>query len=451
MREMKKAFAVLLALTMAAGMASCGDSGSTSTADSTPAAESSAADETSAPETTEESSVTETEPVETEPPAPAVPDGYETVDLVSDYLGVKVSFAALNDGRFVGSEIKPNKAVDKYGRTEFAVSYYSDEEWKMQNNVKYTVRIKAIANDADDLNNKRYTPVEGSKYDGVWHDEIEDKTKCHYELYTENDSYLDGKIAVEVDMNAYADWMPMDDYKALTKTMLETMNIEVLDKNNLNDAKGNFPTASGLYTIPAKVTIAGKECETFWSVKNGAPRATVAFTNENGDSFKIMDDGQNVAKYVTSRQGDPDKHRFITIDGKTAMNDIDVGAIMTTSMLKSEYTVIYEMDGDSEINMTFNIFMGGSGDFTYDKFREKYGDDETQAELNAMFDGYAEEYVKQVIYKNGGEEEAAADSEEAAEKPAEGAPKQAEAANTEAFAGGLADDGREPGEEDTAE
>ena len=89
--------------------------------------------------------------------------------------------------------------------------------------------------------------------------------------------------------------------------------------------------------------------------------------------------------------------------------------------------------------------------FTYDKFREKYGDDETQAELNAMFDGYAEEYVKQVIYKNGGEEEAAADSEETAEKPAEGAPKQAEAANTEAFAGGLADDGREPGEEDTAE
>ncbi|MBP0975065.1 MAG: hypothetical protein J6P20_03280, partial [Oscillospiraceae bacterium] len=148
MREMKKAFAVLLALTMAAGMASCGDSGSTSTADSTPAAESSAAYETSAPETTEESSVTETEPVETEPPAPAVPDDYEMIDLVSDYLGVKVSFAALNDGRFVGSEIKPNKAVDKYGRTEFAVSYYSDEEWRLQNNVKYTVRIKAIANDA---------------------------------------------------------------------------------------------------------------------------------------------------------------------------------------------------------------------------------------------------------------------------------------------------------------
>ena len=102
-------------------------------------------------------------------------------------------------------------------------------------------------------------------------------------------------------------------------------------------------------------------------------------------------------------------------------------------MLKSEYTVLYEMDGDKEINMAFNIFMGGSGDFTYDKFREKYGDDASKAELDALFDSYAEEYFKQVIYKNGGEE-ASGDSEEAA--------------GTEEFAGGLADDGREPGEAD---
>lgn len=408
MKNMRKALAVLFALTLAAGMTACGETGSP--ADNSPAAES-AADETSAPDSAAESSVAETEPAETEPPAPVVPEGYETVDLVSDYLGVKVSFAALNDGRFVGSEIKPNKGVEKYGRTEFAVNYYSDEKSKLSDCVKYTVRIKAIANDADQLSNKRYTHVEGSQYEGYWHNEIEDKTQCHYELYSENDSYLDGKISVEVDMYAYGDWMPMDDYKALTKTMLETMNIEVLDTNNLNDAKGDFPTGTGLYTIPAKVTIAGKECETYWSVKNGAPRATIAFTNENGDSFKIMDDGQNVPKYVTSRQGDPDKHRFITIDGKSAMNDIDVGAIMTTSVLKSEYTVIYEMDGEDEINMTFNIFMGGSGDFTYDKFREKYGDDETNAELNAMFDGYAEEYFKQVVYHNG---------EEAVEETSEG-------------------------------
>ena len=431
MKNMKKVLAALLALTMTVCLASCGETGGNDNAGGT--AENSKVEEKKEESKTEETEAPEeTEPVETEPPAPAVPEGYENVELVSDYLGVKVSFAALNDGRFVGSEIKQNKSVDQYGRTEYAVNYYSDEEWRMQNCVKYTVRIKAIANDADDMNNERYSHVEGSKYDGVWLNEIKDATKCHYELYSGNDSYLDGKISVDVDMFAYGEWMPMDDYKALTKTMIETMNIEILDKNNLNDEKGNFPTSSGLYTIPAKMTIAGKECETYWSVKNGAPHATVAFTNENGDSFKIMDAGQNAAKYVTARLEKPDSFRIITIDGKTAVNDIDVGKILTTSMLKSEYAVIYEMDGENELNMTFNIFMGGSGDFTYDKFREKYGDDESEAELNAMFDGYAEEYFKQVIYKNGGEE--AADSEEAS--------------NTEEFTGGLADDGRESSEED---
>ena len=211
---MKKFAATALVLAMALSFASCGKKPEATTEET----EANVTESTE--ETTESSETTEETTAET---TPAIPDGYSLVEVKSDYLGVNVSFAALDDGRFAGKTIEQNKNSDQYGRTETVVNFYEDEAHQTQNDVKYTIRIWARSDSYVDDQIKRYAAVEGANYVGVWSSQIDEKTKCHYELYTDSNTYLDGRIVVEVDMYAFGTWMPMDDYKALVDTMIKTM------------------------------------------------------------------------------------------------------------------------------------------------------------------------------------------------------------------------------------
>ena len=385
---MKKIVATALVGALALGFAACNKAPEETT---TEAAEV----ETEATEGTTEASE-ETSEETTEETAPAVPEGYSIVEVQSDYLGVKVSFAALDDGRFAGNTIEQSKGSAQYGRTEMVVNFFEDEEWKMQNDVKYTIRIWARSDSYVDDQIKRYTAVEGANYVGVWNSEIEDKTKCHYELYTESNTYLDGRIVVEVDMYAYSDWMPMEEYKALVDTMIKTMNIEILDTNNLNDAEGNFPSPSGVYTVPSKITLDGKEYATYWTVPFSAPHAQIDFTDADGKKVTIREDGQNVPKYVSARieLEDPERYREVTFGDYSGICE----KTTNRGYIQYEYTMVYAVDGDKETNMTFVLAYGADKTITTDEIKAIYADEDKTAEINAKLDAWAEAYFTQLVY-----------------------------------------------------
>ena len=380
---MKKFVAAALALAMVMSLAACNKAEPTESSEEETT--------TTATSETETETEAETEPSETEP---VIPDGYSLVELTSDYLGVKVSYAALDDGRFAGSVIKPNKNVDQYGRTEFEVNFYSDEDHQMSNNVKATVSIWARNEKKVQSELKSYAAVEGADYEGCWHSEIGEETKCYFELFTAENSYIDGRIEVEVNMFAYADFMALDEYKTMVDTMIKTMKIEILDTNALNDAEGNFPVASGNFTIPSKVTIAGKEYQPEWTLSSSSVHSVINFTDENGEAVKIVEDGQNVAKYVSSRIDDTDHYRTVKFGDYEGIVDFKSG----NNNLEGEYTIVFAKDGDKETNLTFSVIIGEVDSYSYNDIKEIAGDEAKMAEVNARLDAFAEEYVSQIVF-----------------------------------------------------
>ena len=63
------------------------------------------------------------------------------MELESEYYGVKLSFAALNDGRFVDRDMKLNEANLKLGKTDWEVKYVSDKEWRNKDYLNYQFQI----------------------------------------------------------------------------------------------------------------------------------------------------------------------------------------------------------------------------------------------------------------------------------------------------------------------
>ena len=383
---MKKIVAAALALTMVVGFTACNKGGETDV--STEA-------ETTADETADETAASSDETSEetTEETAPALPEGYFPCELTDYYLGVKVSFAVLDDGRFAGNEVKKNGNVAKYGKSEFTLNYYKDSEWKNQDCVKYTVRIRPVTNDKVTEELGRYTAVEGANYQGYWHSEIEDKTKCYFEIYSGENTYLDGQIAVEIDMFAYQDFMEMDEYKTLVDNIIKSLKIEVLDENNLNDDEGNFPTASGLYTVPSKIKIDDKENDVYWSIRGGKAVSTFAFTNADGKTVTVVDAGQDVPKYVSARSDDPDRYRPVEFSGFSGICERATGK----GNIQHTYTIVFATDEDgNETNMTFVVTLGDVNAYTSAELKEIFADETKTAEINALLDSYAEQYVSQL-------------------------------------------------------
>lgn len=382
---MKKLVTTALVLAMALSFAACSKTEPTDT-------------EADTKETTEATTASETEETTaetTEESAPAIPNGYSLVEITSDYLGVKVSYAALDDGRFAGSNIDIGKKANQYGRTEITVNFFEDESKQNSNCVKAIFRIWARSNNyvTDQIN--RYDAVEGIDYEGIWHSAIGDETKCHYELYTPENSYIDGRIVVEVDMFAYSDWMPLEDYKTLVDTMLQTMTIEILDTNGLNDANGNFPSNSGLFTVPAKVKIAGQELSTYWTVPYSAPHAQIDFTDAQKQQVIILEDGQNVPKYVSARieLDEPDKYREVSFGDYSGICERDTGK----GNIEHKYTIVLAQDGEKEKNITFSVIYAAPKTYSNDDIKTMFGDEDKVAEINDMLDAYAEEYLNQLI------------------------------------------------------
>ena len=112
------------------------------------------------------------------------------------------------------------------------------------------------------------------------------------------------------------------------------------------------------------------------------------------DAFTIVEEGKNVAKYVSSRYDDEVHYRHVQFGDYIGICDMDTGK----GNLDAEYTIVFERDGDKETNMTFSVIEGEKGALSYQAIRDLFADDAQVAELNARLDAYAAEYLSQIVY-----------------------------------------------------
>ena len=343
------------------------------------------------PATPEPAPAPEPEP-EPEPAKPAIPDGYEEVEIESEYYGVKLTFAGLNDGRFVDKDVKLDQNNLKQGTTNWEVKYVSSAEWRNKDYLNYKFQIYPDSGSNLQRDMKNGVVLEDSPYTAFLSEEI-GESKCKVTFMTDENSFFDGRMCVVAELVAYAGFMSAEDFKAAAETFIDTLTIELLDTNGMNGADGSFPSYSGVYTVPAKLTVDGKELETGWTVISRRARAAVTFTADDGEEVTIVELGKNVPKYVSSRYEDEEHYRHIQFGDYIGICDRDTGK----GNINHEYTVVFAKDGDNETNMTFSVILGKQDELNAQQLRDFFGDEAKVAELNQRLDAYAEEYLSQII------------------------------------------------------
>ena len=396
----KKMLITVFALITAMALCACGDKNTVSASSDDKTASVAEKTDPAKTDSASEASVSEPEPEpEPEPEAaPVIPEGYEEVEVISEYYGVKVSFAGLNDGRFVDKDVELNESNLKNGSTDWEVKYVSDAEFRNGDFLKYSFMI--APDDGSRLKRDMDNGIVIEDHEGTAYfvDEPADN-KCKIAFVTDENTFFDGRIKVEAEIVAYADFMSPEDFKAAYETFLDTVKITVLDTNGLNGADGSFPSYSGVYTVPAKLTIAGNELENHWTVESRRARAEVSFTDENGEYIAIREEGKNVSKYVGSRNDDPDRYRPVTFGDYSGICEMNT----SYGNIIGEYTIVFEKDGDDETNMTFRVIMGEKGEMSSQQLRDIFSDEAQVSEIQKQLDAYAEEYLSQIVYNGTGE------------------------------------------------
>ena len=162
----------------------------------------------------------------------------------------------------------------------------------------------------------------------------------------------------------------------------------------MNGDDGSFPSYSGVYTVPARLSVDGNELETHWTVIGRRARAAVDFTDADGQPVAIVEMGKNVAKYVSSRYDDEAKYRHVQFGELYGICDRDTGK----GNINHEYTLVFAKDGDNETNMSFQVILGEQGGMSYQQIRDFFADEAQVAEMEAKLDAYAQEYMSQITY-----------------------------------------------------
>ena len=118
----------------------------------------------------------------------------------------------------------------------------------------------------------------------------------------------------------------------------------------------------------------------------------MSFTDAEGRPVTIVEEGKNVAKYVSSRYDDETKYRHVQFGELYGICDRDTGK----GNINHEYTLVFAKDGDSETNMSFQVIYGKQGGMSYQELRDFFSDEAKVAEMEAKLDAYAQEYMSQI-------------------------------------------------------
>ncbi len=389
---MKKILTALLAAALLLSLCACGGKTGTPAGTEAPKPETAAAP-TPAPDAPKatEAPKPEATPEPTPEPTPAIPEGYEEVEIVSEFYGVKVTFAGLNDGRFADKDVKLDTANLKQGTTNWEVKYVSDKEWRNKDYLSYKFQIYPDSGANLERDMKNGVVLEGLDYTAFLSEEI-GESKCKITFMTDENSFYDGRMSVIVDMVAYAGFMSAEDFRAAAETLIDTLRIELSDSNGMNGDDGSFLSYSGLYAVPAKLSVDGSELETYWTVVGRRARAAVRFTDADGKPVTIVEMGKNVPKYVGSRYDDEEHYRHVQFGDVYGICDSDPGP----GNINHEYTVVFAKDGDNETNMSFQVILGEQGGMSYQELRHFFSDAAQEAEMDARMDAYAPKYLSQI-------------------------------------------------------
>ena len=347
--KMKKTLAALLALTTVLGLASCGDDSSSSgTAGST--AESSVSGSIAAEESSEDSSSSsETESSTAdesseESSGTAQSGAYQMVSFSSEHepFGIKFDYAL---PKLENYDPTPDDARNpdyfNYGVT-YHYKYRTDDE------SLYGIRADVYAGIYNAENAAGYYKAkEGQQTDKTekgyglqyYIDEKEDSKKDtngkhfygHIAVYGE--TYRDAVLCCSVMFETYESDLSKDE---LEKVMLATANsikFTDWDENALLTADGGFISYQHHCTVPAKMTIAGTECEAKLSTQGSDP---LVYTDviEGSNLFRVTMDPFLLVGSSFENAKEKDKYTPATVNGCEALYAFEENSATGEFMIK---------------------------------------------------------------------------------------------------------------------
>ena len=367
---MKKALAILAALTLTAGMASCGETGN-STADS-------AETVTASTESTTDSTVTETAAntstaavSDTTAATTAAADayaGHREVKLQNDVFGVAANFSVPEFVNWTEKQYTRNPS-----ETEFNYkAYYSESSYI---NIDFDVSIMSVNSLAG--YKKRNPELPNTEYDGYIEDNSNDRTKI---MHFYGADYLDGKQYARVRLSDNDGKMSDADFAALVEEVQKTLRFTDTGAKQIYAANGWFLNTKGLLSYPTEMTIAGVQVKTEMRAVTRDAHVTAEFTDADGQQVTVNEAGYTNAtaweKYMdTNKKNSPFECKIggytakgylfqeqkklhacfaIQLDEK---NNLNVNADLVTNMEISDLLAKMDGAGREELNKKMTAYV----------------------------------------------------------------------------------------------
>ena len=288
MKNMRKALAVLFALTLAAGMTACGETGGTA-ADSSSAAETSAA-ETSAAESSEdsaeESAAAETSAAESREEAASNGDYVmETHSTEHAPLGIKLDYdlPQLADYNITTNTTNPHyfstTAEDSYfyrkeDKSTYGIDVYFTTGLWGKDNVKFSFEgdQKTLA-----TTDKGYTVSYTTASDKTIKANGEEVGRLDANLAVYGESYRDAVLITQIKVTSSELDMTPEECEKFALALAYGIHFTEWDENACFTDDGSFKVYPHKFIYAPKATIAGKEVALQLITSQGYPEAFAEF------------------------------------------------------------------------------------------------------------------------------------------------------------------------------
>ncbi len=402
--KMKRTLAALLALTTVLGLASCGeDSSSSGTAGST--AESSVSGSSAAEESSEDSSSSsETESSTAdesseESSETAQSGGYQMVSFSSEHepLGIKFDYAL---PKLENYDPTPDDARNpdyfNYGVT-YHYKYPTDDA------SLYGIRADVYAGIYNAENASGYYKAkEGQQTDKTengyglqyYIDEKEDSKKDtngkhfygHIAVYGE--TYRDAVLCCAVMFETYESDLSKEELESFMLAAANSIKFTDWDENALLNDDGSIISYQHHCTVPAKMTIAGAECEAKLETQGSDP---LVYTNviEDSSLFRVSIDPFLLVGSSFENAKEKDKYTPATVNGCDALYAFDEHSATGEFMIKISDDHIEKVV--ISIPSMANGSMSMDGKSFFDVRKEIAADPEA---AKAKYNEFANDFVK---------------------------------------------------------
>ena len=371
--KMRQALALLTALTLATGMASCGESGNSTadTTDAVTAAAESTADTAAAETAAASTAAAETTAASTAASADAYA-GHKEVKLQNDIFGVAASFSVPEFTDWKEKQYTRNPSETEYNYK----AYYSDS---CCINIDFDVSVISVI--PLDGYNKRNQALPNTEYDGYIENNSNDRVRI---MHFYGADYLDGKQYARVRLSDNDGKMSDADFAALVEEVQKTLRFTDTGAKQIYTANGWFLNTKGLLCYPTEMTIAGVKVRTEMRAVTRDAHVTAEFTDADGQQVTVGEAGYtNAAAW----------EQFMDSNKKNAPFECKIGGYAAKGYLFQEQKKLHacfavQLDGKNNLSVNADLVtnmeisdllakMNGAG----------------REELNKMMTAYANDFI----------------------------------------------------------